>query len=357
MNQVSEQQPNKSPQHGHTALPEDAPLPKISIVIITKKRRAQAEAAAASVLADTYPHDCRELIVLEETSRPRPMQGRNLRYHTLPEANKGFAFARNQALALAAHGIIAFTDDDCIVAPGWLKALVAPFLELPAGNSKQVSAVAGAVLLPPCGPIGECENILGFPGGGVKYVHMTANRLTDWTTFSTCNCAILREAVITAGGFDETLRYGGEDERLAAQIAETGRIVFQPAAIVRHAPRDSLKEVWRWFVRRGTAKAEAIKSNPAPRQTILTLLRNSPCLRIALLAGILGFCLGWFAIPALVCLMLLHAIFIVWRFRWASRYYPRLATRLLLPTVKITMDIAHDCGLIKGFFEIKRKTT
>ena len=32
-------------------------------------------------------------------------------------------------------------------------------------------AVDGGILLTPCGPVGQCDSILGFPGGGVQYIH------------------------------------------------------------------------------------------------------------------------------------------------------------------------------------------
>ena len=88
---------------------------------------------------------------------------------------------------------------------GWLKELVASLAEAPAAV-----AVGGGILLPPCGPVGQCESILGFPGGGAQYIHAVGG-VVPADTFSTCNCVLQREAVQAAGGFDERLRYGGED--------------------------------------------------------------------------------------------------------------------------------------------------
>lgn len=342
------QQPTKS------VPTEERKWPNVSVIIITKGRHTQAEAAVASVLADDYPAHCREVLVIEETSRPFPITGPGVRYHALPEENRGFPFARNEGVRLALHDVIAFTDDDCLVERGWLKALVSGLLQTPPPGQDPVVAVAGAVRVPPCGPIGECESILGFPGGGVKYLYQLGGSPSDVSTFSTCNCALRRSDLLATGGFDETLRHGGEDERLARRLSATGRIVYHPAAVVRHTPRDSIPGIWRWFVRRGQARADALRSDSTAWRHTPELLRNSPFVRLATASLVLGALFGWFAIPTLIALLLLHAGFILWRFRWSSRYYPGWCTRLCLPMVKLIMDMAYDWGLARGLWRSKR---
>ena len=66
--------------------------------------------------------------------------GRRARY--VREARPGLDWARNRAIAEAAGEMIAFTDDDVEVDPGWIRALVAAF----AARSRRVAAVTGLVV-------------------------------------------------------------------------------------------------------------------------------------------------------------------------------------------------------------------
>ena len=157
---------------------EQIDWPSVSVIIVTKGHHDLAKDAVDSVLATEYPIDRRQMVVVEETNKPKPIEGRGVEYHTIPERNLGVAFARNQGVRYAQHKIIAFTDDDCLVEKRWLKEIVKPLLK-----SDDVAAVAGSVLLPDCGPIGQCENILGFPGGGVKFIHAAQGKTISLPTF------------------------------------------------------------------------------------------------------------------------------------------------------------------------------
>lgn len=227
---------------------KDIDWPCVSVVVITKGRHAPTESAVASILATDYPVDRREIIVIEETREACPIQGDNVRYVAIPVRNLGFSFARNQGIRLASAEIIVFTDDDCLVERGWLQELIRPFME-----SADTIAVAGALLVSGCGAIGECENILGFPGGGVKYLHQARGAMTRWFTFSTCNCALRKSALEIAGGFCEKLKSGGEDSLLSETFLKNGTIFYNPRARVYHQARDSFFGVLFWFIRRGRA--------------------------------------------------------------------------------------------------------
>jgi hypothetical protein len=105
-------------------------------------------------------------------------------------------------------------DDDCEAEAGWLKALL-----LPLRQDDAILGVAGAVMVRECGPIGYAESILGFPGGGLRYLHSARGRVVPTRHLSTCNCAYRREAVLRVGGFPEHARLGGEDFLLAERVS------------------------------------------------------------------------------------------------------------------------------------------
>jgi glycosyltransferase involved in cell wall biosynthesis len=108
-----------------------SPFPFISILIVTRNNHDECQRAVDSICAGTWPEDCREIIVLEETEAPQPVTGPNVHYHTLPVRNLGVGYARNRALEEATGEIIVFTDDDCIADPRWLDELVRPLLDDP----------------------------------------------------------------------------------------------------------------------------------------------------------------------------------------------------------------------------------
>lgn len=320
----------------------DPQLIPVSVLICTKNNHTDLERTVTSIKNCGYPADLLHIAILEETDHPNPIDGTD--YHTLPLLHKGFGYARNQSIKLAKHELVAFADDDCIAEPDWLKNLIQPLIAQP-----ELLATAGMVRVPECGPIGECESILGFPGGGVKLLHQSGGQPASTATFSTCNCAIRLSAIRTAGGFDESRRFGREDEALSQHIASNGRILFVPDAVVRHAPRDSFRAIWPWFFRRGRAAGENFRDWSY-------FLRINIWVR---LSAVLCICL-LFNGPLVPILLLLFAVYyltMLWRFKWARSYYSARQTVLLLPIVRWVMDAAMSTGVLYEWFNsCKRKS-
>ncbi|MCG2659550.1 MAG: glycosyltransferase family 2 protein [Kiritimatiellae bacterium] len=328
----------------HTIDMKNIDWPKVSIIVITKGHHEMAESAVASILATDYPVEKREVVVVEETDAPSPIGGEGVKYAAIPVKNLGFPFARNKGVSLASADIIAFTDDDCLVEREWLKELVRPLIE-----SADAAAVAGAVLVAGCGAVGECENILGFPGGGAKYLHHAHGAIMRWTTFSTCNCAVRKSALEASGGFCKKLKNGGEDSFLSKKISENGLILFNPQARVCHRARDSFAGVLRWFIRRGRASVELARIAHDKHAYIATLVFNSVLLRLAMVIAVCGV-LGWPVLPVISALVLVYYFSVLWRFRWARLYYSSIKTFLLVPVVKAIMDIGMDLGILSSVF-------
>jgi GT2 family glycosyltransferase len=331
------------------ATDDQASLPSVSIIIISKNNRVMLEQVIASVSLVDYPRSKMQVVVLEETDTPKPFEPW-VDYRTVPVLHRGFGFARNHALLFACNSIIIFTDDDCTVAPQWIRELVKPLMESP-----KTSAVSGLIRVPHCGPVGQCENIIGFPGGGMNYFHRSGGKPVHHATFSTCNCAIRRSAIDTAGGFNESMKFGGEDEKISRHIAKSGVIIYQPTAIVFHRPRDSLGGVFTWFVRRGYAEVHHARIDRNFSDLIYRFIINAVAIRLAALAAVcavsgLGMFLFFPALLLYYCLLLL-------KFRWALRYYPSPITFLMLPIVRTVMDGGRDWGIVKGLFAARKNDT
>lgn len=185
------------------------------------------------------------------------------RLRSVFEPRQGLSHARNRALAEAKGDIVAFTDDDVCVDPGWLQALCDAF-------AKYSASVVG----------GRSYLIYPTPEGRPSW--LPAERETLYSRLDhgpeVCvgidkdlfglNFSVLKRAAIEAGGFDVTFgRRGtnlacGEEEDLLNRIRQAGGIVvYEPGAVVGHRvlPERLTK---RWLLRRvyqGAASGERLR--------------------------------------------------------------------------------------------------
>jgi GT2 family glycosyltransferase len=323
--------------------PRDAPA--VSVLISTKDRRDLLDQTLASLAGLDYPRDRLEIVVVEETDNPRPLPG--MRYVPIPREHRGFGYTRNVALAQATHEIVVFTDDDCLVDSRWLRELIAPLL-----SDESIVGVAGAVLVPKGSIIGECENILGFPAGGLRSIADSGGQIEPTRSLSTCNCAYRKAAVLEAGGFDLGTKYSGEDSLLADRITVQHRCVFNPKAIVFHKPRGTFRGIFRWFVRRGRNQVEIHDLVLDRRRHFWYEMYLSLTVRGLLLLPVIWWAGRW-AFPLLTLLAGIYYMTMLWRYRYAVRYGRPLAAFLLTPVVKVVMDLGMEWGRITGLWELR----
>lgn len=309
--------------------------PAVSVILCTKDRPADADRAIASIRTSDEVGRGAEIVVVEEADAPRVIPG--VRYVHLPREGRGFGYARNAGVRAAQGEILLFIDDDCEAEKGWAEALTAPFLK-----DVRVLGVAGAVLVRNCGVIGYAENVLGFPGGGLRYLHQAQGRVVPTRHLSTCNCAYRRQAVLDAGGFSEEARMGGEDFLLAERVSALGPCVYAPDAVVYHQPRGTFASVFRWFVRRGRSEMRLWPLVADRLRFAGFLLRSSWTLRALVVVGAAArwpWLLAW--LPAAAAA---YGGALLWRFRFARRYPTYRRAWWLVPLVKLTMDAGTEAG-------------
>jgi GT2 family glycosyltransferase len=309
-------------------------LPKVSILISTKNRREDLQLAIASIKQMDYPKELYEIVVVEETNKPEPIEG--VKYITIPEEGRGFGYSRNTAVKHASYPVVAFTDDDCQVERDWLRELVAPF-------QKAAAAVAGAVKVKNCGTLGYCENTLGFPGGGIKYIHRADNKIHPVKHISTCNAAFKKEIILKAGGFPLDTPFSGEDFLLAEKVSKSNLCYYNPKAIVYHKPRKNLWAIFKWFIRRGRSEMTVVDLADKKKGHIIWNLLTSITLRLIAVFAILIILrlniLLWLSI-----LFLIYYILTVLRYSYSLKYYKNFKTPLYVPIVKLVMDCGMDVG-------------
>lgn len=181
-------------------------------------------------------------------------------------SNRGVA-ARNLAVARTSARVVAFNDDDSWWDPESLRRLPDLFAAHPA-----LGAVSARILVEPAGTLDPTS------------AEMASSPLDDvWPTlpglpvlgFLACATAVRREAFHDVGCFEERFHFGGEEQALAADLADAGWAVrYFDDLTVHHAPSSQRPpDVWRrrrelrnrlWFLwtRRplGTALTESRRS-------------------------------------------------------------------------------------------------
>jgi hypothetical protein len=109
--------------------PESAPGPTISVVICTRDRPGDLQICLASINRLTPAPQ--EVIVVDNASRTEAvatlLRGMYPQFRYVREPTPGLDHARNRGIAEARHDVIAFTDDDVVVDPGWIGALADAF--------------------------------------------------------------------------------------------------------------------------------------------------------------------------------------------------------------------------------------
>jgi glycosyltransferase involved in cell wall biosynthesis len=218
----------------------DRPVPEVSVVVATYNRserlRRLVAALEAQSDAPTY-----ELVLVDDASDDETgavvdelVEGARFPITAvrLP-VNRGPAAARNAGWRQARGGVVAFTDDDCAPAPGWLAALTAATV---AADLAQGRTLPDPEQIHLHGPFGRSLEIVEENG-----------------FYATCNMAYGRAVLEHLGGFDEQFRHpAGEDTDLAWRAIDAGfRTVFAPEAIVHHDVRPSsfvarLRDTARW---------------------------------------------------------------------------------------------------------------
>jgi GT2 family glycosyltransferase len=316
------------------------------VLICSKDRRHYVERLALNLTKINSKYD-KEIVIVEETDHPKNIPG--VTYIPHPVRCKGIAAARNLALTHARSEIVVFLDDDCEVSDRWLDQLLEPF------DDQSIVGVQGGVSVTlPTNAIGWAESILGFPGGGIKRIIEANGANVETKEISTLNCSYRRKVIDLVGGFDEMLLHGGEDYVFAKQAINYGKCIFVPSAIANHKPRESLRKIWSWFVRRGKAEVKVIQSHKYEKATYKSMIRGSLTIKFLflILAGIFipDYRLIFFGMAILLYGISTYARYYkIWRSSSAM-----ISAFFALPVVKIAMDLATDLGRLKALIHFEK---
>jgi GT2 family glycosyltransferase len=151
-------------------------------------------------------------------------------------SERGTVFKRNAGWRAARAPLIAFTDDDCEPAPGWLKGALAAFDT----DNPHLDLVQGRVE-----PHPEDADVTGV-------FKRTITVTEHYEGYPNANLIYRRSALERVNGFDEAYWGASEDSDLAFRVLESGGdVMYTNDALVWHAVRpvsfvNHLKSLPRW---------------------------------------------------------------------------------------------------------------
>jgi glycosyltransferase involved in cell wall biosynthesis len=204
-------------------------LPFVSIVVVTLERKDNLKKCLECLFNLDYPSERFEVIVVDGDSRDgtKGMIARDFpKVKFIVEKKKGLPYARNAGWKHAQGSFVAYTDDDCIVSPSWLRHLVNGF------SSKEIGAVGGPVLYlhPELMP-----NQFNKTPLGVFYLGETERLLKPNENLITANIAIRSQAFNKARFLESLIYSDSEDYEFCWTLMEIGyRIKYLPDAKVLH---------------------------------------------------------------------------------------------------------------------------
>ena len=206
--------------------------PQISVIIPSYARPDALRRCLAALTRQTCAPDRFEVIVVDDGS-PAPLDAivaefrESLELTLLRQENSGPGAARNRGATSARGSLLAFTDDDCLPEPGWLKAMARQHAATPADllggrvvnhDSGNRYAEASQFILD-----GAYRFYADHPGSG--------------RFFASNNMAVPAGDFAELGRFDGAFPIASEDRDLCDRWHASGRSLrFVEDAVVRHDP-------------------------------------------------------------------------------------------------------------------------
>jgi len=201
-----------------------------SVVAASLHEYAHIRSCLNALAAQEYPTESFEVVVVDDGS-PVPLApavaefASRLRARVHEQGNAGPAVARNAGARLASGDLLAFTDDDCVPARGWLRQLADTLAEHPE------ALVGGSVVNGlPHDRFAQATQCL------ITFLYESYGDESARRFFTSNNMAVSRAGFMAAGGFDESFPFpGGEDRELCERWRLQGRpLVLARSAVISH---------------------------------------------------------------------------------------------------------------------------
>ena len=252
---------------------------KVSIIVASYNSQDTIEECLKSILAQNYPKDAFEVIVMDGESKDNTVKIAQQFPIKVLSIRLNCPAAYNYAMKIVAYPILGFIDADAKVEPDWLKK-VTPHLAEP-----EVAGVSGSI---------ETWNADNPWARSIGYeLKSRYRRIGKYTgRIATMNLLLKKSVIEEVGGWDEKLP-SQYDTDFGFRMSGRGyKIAYEPTAVCYHFNRPTLKAFYRQQLQYGknTLKLYFKHGHLAKGDEITDLGMNIQ--PILLLAVVVSFLLG-----------------------------------------------------------------
>ena len=301
----------------------ESAYPKVSIIVAAYNSQDTIEECLKSILAQNYPADSFEVIVMDGGSKDSTVKLAEQFPIKVVSIRLNAPAAYNYAMKIAAYPILGFIDADAKVEVEWLNK-VTPYLADP-----KVAGVSGSI---------ETWNADNPWAKSIGYeLKNRYRRIGKFTgRIATMNLLLKKSVIEEAGGWDEQLP-SQYDTDLGFRISAKGyRIAYEPTAVCYHFNRPTLKAYYRQQLQYGknTLKLYFKHGRLAKGDEITDVGMNiQPILLLSIVAfflvGIVPSLRLLWAVSGLIFLAML-IYFVYSAAKIAIKFHDRVALRLVL---------------------------
>jgi GT2 family glycosyltransferase len=231
--------------------PPDVLWPLISVVVCSYNGEKTIRECCEGIHRLDYPN--LEVIVVDDGSTDKTFDITTENgFRVIRTPNRGLSAARNLGLESATGEIVVYLDDDAYPDSDWLRYLSHTFLTTDCVG-------AGGPNIPPPGAALIADCVANAPGGPLHV--LISDREAEH--IPGCNMAFRKDCLVAVGGFDPKFRAAGDDVDVCWRLQQNGGwLAFNPAAMVWHHRRNSVRAYWRQ--QKGYGKAEAMLERKWP---------------------------------------------------------------------------------------------
>ncbi|ALJ90917.1 glycosyltransferase family 2 protein [Thermus aquaticus] len=205
--------------------------PRVSVVVPARNEEEFIGACLESILKQNPPPH--EIIVVDNASTDRTGEiARSMGAKVIYQSKIGLHIARQTGLEAATGDVVAATDADCVVEPGWIAAIQDAFVD------PEVVEVYGPIEFMDGPLLDRWLSRYGFP------IFLRIMHLLGQPNASGGNHAVRRQIALEVGGYDVPY---GEDLRLMLKLKERGKILYLPQARVKTSSRRLKKGRWSFY--------------------------------------------------------------------------------------------------------------
>jgi glycosyltransferase involved in cell wall biosynthesis len=337
--------------------------PALSVVICTYNRTEMLPACLTSLMNQTV-RDRIEVIVIDDGSK-QDTASAVADYEVEFEAlgtNQGLSAARNAGINRSRAPLVAFTDDDVIVPTNWCELLLEAWNEVPSGTC----AIGGAVTVAettsltlrylsrnnPLSPteldVAQAESLRQRMNAYLLSQSRQDESIRPVYSLVGANMSFSREALAEVGGFDPTIRFGGDEELVCVNLRKKfgdSSVLFFPSIAVAHNFDPRMRDTLRRSFLYGTSNGRNwVRSGGIPGLRpvgglfVVSLILTAPI-----------------SVPAAIIVSLLVP-FAMWR-RWIGASIKERDSELIFyPLIALMQELCTNVGFFVGWQRERRKS-